>query len=77
MFLYEVAGVWSADLSAEASPPGWHRARMVESMYATPGSSYETVLVVTTSAEAAVLLSNQHMRRSLVDHLSAMAQFML
>jgi hypothetical protein len=49
----------------------------VESVYATPGSSYEPFLVVTTSAEAAVLLSNQHARRSLVDHLGAMAQFML
>jgi hypothetical protein len=32
-------------------------------MYATPGYSYETFLVVTTNAEAAAMLSDQHARK--------------
>jgi hypothetical protein len=35
----------------------------VESIYATPGYKYETFLVVTTTAEAAALLSDQHARK--------------
>jgi len=35
----------------------------VESVYGTPGYSYETFLVVTTNAEAAAMLSNQHARK--------------
>ena len=35
----------------------------VESVYATPGYSYETFLVVTTNAEAAAMLSDQHARK--------------
>ena len=35
----------------------------VESVYATPGYSYETFLVVTANAEAAALLSDQHARK--------------
>jgi len=35
----------------------------VESIYATPGYTYETFLVVTTNAEAAAMLSDQHARK--------------
>jgi hypothetical protein len=35
----------------------------VESVYATPGYSYETFLVVTTNAAAAAMLSDQHARK--------------
>jgi len=35
----------------------------VESIYATPGYSYETFLVGTTSAAAAATLSEQHARK--------------
>jgi hypothetical protein len=35
----------------------------VESMYATPGGTYETFLVVTTSAEAAAMRRDQHARK--------------
>ena len=35
----------------------------VESVYATPGYNYETFLVVTTNAEAAAMLSDQHARK--------------
>ena len=35
----------------------------VESIYATPGYKYETFLVVTTNAEAAAMLSDQHARK--------------
>jgi len=35
----------------------------VESIYATPGYKYETFLVVTTTAEAAATLSDQHARK--------------
>ena len=35
----------------------------VESMYATPGYKYETFLVVTTTAEAAAMLRDQHARK--------------
>ena len=35
----------------------------VESVYATPGYNYETFLVVTTNAEAAAMLGDQHTRK--------------
>jgi hypothetical protein len=35
----------------------------VESIYATPGYKYETFLVVTTTTEAAALLSGPHARK--------------
>ena len=35
----------------------------VDSIYGTPGYSYETFLVVTTNAEAAAMLSDQHARK--------------
>jgi len=35
----------------------------VESIYATPGYKYETFLVVTTTTEAAALLSDPHARK--------------
>jgi hypothetical protein len=35
----------------------------VESIYATPGYSYETFLVGTTNAAAAAMLSEQHARK--------------
>jgi len=35
----------------------------VLSMYATPGYSYETFLVVTTNTEAAAMLNAQHARK--------------
>ena len=35
----------------------------VESIYATPGYKYETFLVVTTNAEAAAMLRDQHARK--------------
>jgi hypothetical protein len=35
----------------------------VDSIYGTPGYRYETFLVVTTNAEAAVMLSDQHARK--------------
>ena len=35
----------------------------VESIYATPGYKYETFLVVTTTAEAAAMLSDPHARK--------------
>jgi hypothetical protein len=35
----------------------------VESIYATPGYKYETFLVVTTNAEAAAMLSDQHAKK--------------
>jgi hypothetical protein len=35
----------------------------VESIYATPGYKYETFLVVTTTTEAAAMLSDPHARK--------------
>ena len=35
----------------------------VDSIYGTPGYSYETFLVVTTNADAAAMLSDQHTRK--------------
>ena len=35
----------------------------VESMYATPGDTYETFLVVTTNPEAAAMLRDPHARK--------------
>jgi hypothetical protein len=35
----------------------------VDSIYGTPGYSYETFLVITTDAEAAAMLSDQHARK--------------
>jgi hypothetical protein len=35
----------------------------VESIYATPGYKYETFLVVTSTAEAAAMLRDQHARK--------------
>jgi len=51
----DVAGLWSAEPGAGQ----W----TVESIYGTPGYSDETFLVVTTNAEAAAMLSDQHARK--------------
>jgi hypothetical protein len=36
----------------------------VDSIYGTPGYSYETFLVITTNAEAAAMLSDPHARKN-------------
>jgi hypothetical protein len=43
--------------------PGATGQWIVDSIYGTPGYSYETFLVITTNAEAAAMLSDQHARK--------------